>query len=373
MRILIQINSLSNPGGMERVVLNKTTWLCSHGYDVTIFTTDQKGRPPFYEFPSGVKVFDLGINYSDDVRRNIFQQIVNYLCKRRLHKKRLSQFLMENHFDVVDTLYPGESSFIPSIKDGSKKVIELHQSKYFHRQYANKGLKGLIDRIREIMDVRMVKSFDKFVVLSEEDKGYWGNLDNITVIPNAAIVPEGFFSDVSSKRVIAVGRLDFQKSFDRLIDAWKLVCEKSEDWVLDIYGQGEWKASLQKRIDSYGIADRCHLCGTTTSIWNEYANSSMLVMSSHYEGLPMVMIESMACGLPSVSFDFKCGPKDIISHGKNGLIVHDGDIQGLADAILRLINDPESRRQMSEEAVKIREKYSEESVMAKWVSLYNSL
>lgn len=373
MKLIYQINSLYNPGGMERVVLNKATWLSAHGWEVVIVTTDQGGRPTFYDFPEKVRLHDLGINYSADKGKNIVAHIFSYLKKKQLHKKRLTQFLMAEKAYIVDTLYPGESSFIPSIKDGSKKVIELHQSKFFHRQYANKGLKGLIDRLREIMDVRMVKKFDRFVVLTEEDKGYWGSLQNLDVIPNAAIVPEGYESDCSTTRVIAVGRLDYQKSFDRLIQAWKIVCDHTKEWSLDIYGQGEWKDMLQNMIDQYGISDRCHLKGTTNNISQEYANSSMLVMSSHYEGLPMVMIEAMSSGLPCVSFDFKCGPRDIIENGVNGLLVKDGDIEGLAQSMVKLINDDELRTSMSVEARKVIGKYNEESVMEKWIKLYSGL
>lgn len=410
MKIIYHINSLYNPGGMERVVLNKATWLDAHGYEVCIVTTDQDGRPAFYDFPKSIRMVDLGINYSADKGKNIFAHIVSYLKKKRLHKKRLRDFLLQEKAYIVDTLYPGESSFIPSIKDGSKKVIELHQSKFFHRQYANKGLKGLIDRWREMMDVRMVSRFDKFVVLTEEDRGYWGELPNIAVIPNAAkgtkderLTPRMITNADATKdeermadatnghegrmvtkdewqmprktggRVIAVGRLDYQKSFDRLIQVWELVCRQTEDWVLDIYGQGEWKEMLQQMIDERGLGERCHLRGTTNNIWKEYAESDMIVMTSHYEGLPMVMIEAMACGLPAVSFDFKCGPKDVIQQGVNGYCVKDGDIAGMAEAIVKVVKDDELRQALSREARKVAKKYSEESVMQKWQMLFDNL
>ena len=99
----------------------------------------------------------------------------------------------------------------------------------------------------------------------------------------------------------------------------------------------------------------------------------MLVMSSNYEGFPMVMIEAMACGLPAVSFDFKCGPKDIIRHGENGLLVKNGDIQGLAEAMMKLMEDEALKRKMSMEARKITETYSEEVVMKQWMELFERL
>lgn len=147
---------------------------------------------------------------------------------------------MREKADIVVSLYPSESSFIPDIKDGSKKVLEIHYCKFFRLQYGRKGILGWIDRWRTRQDERIVSRFDKFVVLTREDQGYWGNLSNIEVIPNAALFLGSGYSDVCAHRVIAVGRLDYQKGFDRLIKAWELVQqkEKFQDWKLDIFGQG---------------------------------------------------------------------------------------------------------------------------------------
>lgn len=130
---------------------------------------------------------------------------------------------------------------------------------------------------------------------------------------------------------------------------------------------------LERMIQEKGLAGSARINKPTNDIWNEYAGSSMLVMSSHFEGLPMVMIEAMTCGLPAVTFDFKCGPKDIIENGKNGLLVPEGDVQALADAMKRLMSDEPLRRQMGTEALKIKEKYSEEAVMDRWLRLFEKL
>ena len=287
----------------------------------------------------------------------------------------LTALLQREKADVVVSLYPSESSFIPDIKDGSRKVLELHYCKFFRLQYGRKGLLGLIDRLRTRQDERIVRRFDRFVVLTHEDCGYWGALNNIEVIPNAALHIAEKRSDVSAQRVIAVGRLDYQKGFDRLIQAWELVRQTNKygGWRLDIFGQGEWQDMLQRMIDRAGLQETAHINRPTTSIGDEYARSSMLVMSSHYEGFPMVMIEAMACGLPVVSFDYKCGPKDIINHGVNGLLVTDGDIEGLAAAMTRLMSDVAYRRKLSANARKVTDTYSEEAVMARWLNLFTSL
>lgn len=273
------------------------------------------------------------------------------------------------------SLYPSESSFIPDIKDGSKKVLEIHYCKFFRLQYGRKGLLGMIDRWRTWQDERIVRRFDKFVVLTNEDRGYWGNLPNICVIPNAAMFVAERYANMSAKRVIAVGRLDYQKGFDRLIQAWEIVYKsgKYNDWRLDIFGQGEWKEMLQGMIDERGLNSSAFINKPTKNIGEEYADSAMLVTSSNYEGFPMVMIEAMACGLPVVAFDFKCGPKDIISDGKNGLIIRNGDIGALAEGMMRLMEDTENRKRMSLNARKIVDTYSEMVVMDKWIGLFNNL
>lgn len=368
--------SLYNPGGMERVLLNKVRWLHEHTeHEIVIVTTDQKGRPPFYEFPQGVRIIDLGINYSDDNGKAAWKKIGGYLRKRRLHRKRLTKLLIQEKADIVISLYPSESSFIPKIKDGGRKVLELHFNKFFRLQYMRSGILGLIDRWRTGQDEKIVRRFDRFVVLTEEDRGYWGSLPNIEVIPNAAMSLSERVSDCSAKRVIAVGRLDYQKSFDRLIHAWEIVRRdsRSEGWRLDIFGQGEWEQMLGQMIEDRGLQDSAKVNPPTRHIAEEYLHSSMLVMSSHYEGFPMVMIEAMASGLPVVSFDFKCGPKDIINQGVNGLIVKDGDIEGVAGAMLSLMDDEGRRQAMGEKATEVTQRYSETRVMELWCKLFDSL
>lgn len=376
MKIIYCTHSTYNPGGMERVLYNKVKYLSEQmHWDVTVVTTDQHNRPPFYPFLESIRMIDLGINYSEDNVKGAFGKICGYLKKRRRHRKLLEELLIKEKADIVVSLYPSESSFIPDIKDGSKKVLEIHYCKFFRLQYGRKGLLGAIDRWRTWQDERIVRRFDKFVVLTNEDRGYWGKLPNICVIPNAAMFVADRYSDVSNKRVIAVGRLDYQKGFDRLIQAWEIVYKsgKYNDWRLDIFGQGEWKEMLQGMIDERGLNSSAFINKPTKNIGKEYAESAMLVMSSNYEGFPMVMIEAMACGLPVVAFDFKCGPKDIISDGKNGLIIRNGDIEALAEGMMRLMEDTENRKRMSLNARKIVDTYSEKAVMDKWIGLFNNL
>lgn len=376
MKIIYCTHSTYNPGGMERVLLNKVMYLSQlPGWEVSVVTTDQHQRPSFYPFPEKVRMTDLEINYSEDNEKGAWKKITGYLRKRKEHKRKLTALLLKEKPDIVVSLYPSESSFIPDIKDGSKKVLELHFNKFFRIQYGRKGIIGLIDRWRTRQDERIVRRFDKFVVLTNEDKGYWGDLPNIEVIPNAAIHVSKNYSEVKNKRVIAVGRLDYQKGFDRLIQAWKLVQYTGQftDWKLDIFGQGEWREMLQQMIDEQGLQNTAKINPPTNAILNEYVHSSLLVMSSNYEGFGMVLVEAMSCGVPVISFDCKCGPKDIIQTGINGLLVPNGDIQALADAMMKVMEDEAYRKMLSLNARKVVDTYSEQAVMSQWIRLFTSI
>ncbi|MBR3287360.1 MAG: glycosyltransferase family 4 protein [Bacteroidales bacterium] len=378
MKIVYLIHSLCNPGGMERVLLHKVRWLSAcGGYELLIVTTDAHGRPPFYVFPETVRMVDLDINYSDDNDRPALAKIASYFRKRRLHHRRLAELLGRERADIVVSLFPSESSFLPDLRDGSKKILELHFGRYFRLQYGRTGILGLADRFRTWQDRRLAQRFDRFVVLTREDRCDWGDMPNICVIPNAAEALSDTPADVSVHRVIAVGRLDYQKSFDRLIAVWAAVTRDPAwpggDWRLDIFGQGPWRDRLQHQIDTAGISGSVALHAPVTDIGREYVRSAMLVMTSHYEGLPMVMLEAMACGLPVVSFGFKCGPADLIRNGVNGFVVPDGDLDGLKDALLCLMNNLPLRQAQASAALETAAGYSEESVMKKWEDCFRSI
>lgn len=362
---------------MERVLHNKVEWLSKNtDWTIKIVTTDQNHRPTFFKFPPNIKLIDLDVNYNEQQGLSSFKTIYNFIYKRSLHKKRLTELLKKEKADIVVSLYPCESSFIPNIKDFSKKILELHFNKFFRLQYGRSGLIGLLDKVRTRLDNLIVKKFDKFIVLTKEDEAAWGNIKNIKTIPNFLTSIPATPSLLTHKRIIAVGRLDYQKGFDKLLEAWALLKTKYHnlsDWHLDIFGQGEWHQKLNRMISDLNISDSTTINSPTSNINQEYLESSLLVMSSNYEGFGMVLVEAMACGLPCVSYSCPCGPRDIIEDGVNGVLVEQGNVEALADAMARVMSDDNLRLNMGREARKVTDRFSEDRIMAQWTALFSDL
>lgn len=220
----------------------------------------------------------------------------------------------------------------------------------------------------------IIPKYDQFIVLTKEDEISWKEkICNVKYISNILPFEKEGKSELTQKHVIAVGRLDGQKGFNRLIDIWALVTKKHPDWILDIYGKGRDHKALQSQIDNYGISDTTVIHQPDQNIKDHYLNSSIFVMTSIYEGLPMTLLEANGLGLPSVCYDFPCGPKDVIKDGINGFLIKDGDSNTFADKLLTLIENDNIRKLMGQEAYRMSERYSCKNIMREWVNLFNEL
>ena len=224
MKIVYTIAGTYRAAGMERVLADKTAWLCSHGYEVVVVTTEQKGRESAFRMDPSIRMVDLGIGYEDNNGGSFLSKLVHYPIKQYRHKKALSVLLEKEKADVVVSMFCNDESFLPKIKDGSKKVLEVHFSRFKRMLYGRKGIWALADKYRSFRDLKHIARFDRFVVLTDEDKTYWGSLPNIEVIKNSIEGRAEHPSKLDSKTVIAVGRLSYQKSIDRLVDAWRSGC-----------------------------------------------------------------------------------------------------------------------------------------------------
>ncbi len=358
---------------MERVLASKTNWLANHGYGITIVTTDQRGRQSYFPFHPSVKFIDIGINYDENNGRSFLNKALKFPIKHFRHRHRLTRVLKQEHADVVVCMFNNDVSFVYKIKDGSRKVLEIHFSKQKKLQYERHGFWRLADVWRTRQEEKYVRRYDCFVVLTQEDKELWGNMSNITVIPNARTICTLKRAELLQKRVLAVGRLEWQKGFDRLLDIWSQVSARIKGWELIIVGNGSLHGTLQKQIDSLGIGDSVSLQGSVKDMHAYYLNASIMVMTSRYEGLGMVLVEAQAFGLPTVAFACQCGPRDIITDGRDGYLVEDRDEALFAQRLITLMNDEGLRRQMGAAAIEASKRFSEEHIMQQWDTLFRSL
>lgn len=373
MKIVYCIHFTYVAGGMQRVMTQKANYLADvAGHEVVIITTDQKQQPPFFPLSSRIKQYDLDINYSDN-KGNYLKKYFVLLSKKKKHKAALKKLLFGLKADIVISMFDKEASFLCDIKDRSSKILEFHYSKYF-RKYTSRGLIwNILSYFLNSQDERNAKKFDRFIVLTHEDREDWGNQANMIVIPNPCVIQTDAVADKSIRRVIAVGRHTVQKGFDRLVDIWKIVHRDYPDWTLEIFGEGDLKITLQRKIEDLDLGNSIFLKSVKTHIEKGYLNSSVFVLSSKYEGLPLVLMEAMECGLPPVAFKCKCGPKDLIEDGKNGLLVENGDIEGFAKALMKLMADMNLRNKMGSEAKRTMMAYTEENIMKKWEKLFQEL
>lgn len=160
------------------------------------------------------------------------------------------------------------------------------------------------------------KKLDALVVLTQHDADNWKEVKKACVIPNFLPFSPEKGSSCLEKRIISIGRYSEQKGYDRLIEAWIKVNRKHPDWHICIYGEGQDRNSLQELIEKHHIENSFSLCPPTKSIQEKYLESSIYVMSSRFEGLPMALLEAMACGVPCISFDCPYGPAEIITPEK---------------------------------------------------------
>lgn len=375
MKILYHQKSIHGAGGIERILLKKAAALAEEeNFEVAIAVTDSipDGESTFYPLPDGVRIIQLGIDYGSGEGLPFIKRAIRFFAKRRLHRERLRALIAAERPDAVISVYPTVSSFIPDIRDGSAKILEFHFCRPFRCLLGRKGLIGVADRIRSISDLSIASRFDRFVVLTEEDRRLWGDMKNIVVIPNGAEIPPDTAHPAESRTVVACGRLCRQKGFDRLLQAWAIVKSHPEatEWRLRILGEGTERNSLEALVRRLRIDDSVEIPGNSKEIQSEYLRGAFLVSSSRYEGLPLVIEEGMACGLPAVAFSCPCGPKDLIDHETNGFLVKEGDIESLADNMLTLIKSPELRIRMSTAArEKIARKFSPAGILRKWSAL----
>ena len=376
-KILYIYGGLYTPNGMSAIISQKINYLAENtDNEMYIVLTEHPEKKMFYQLSDKIHRKDIVLNFDDLDTMPLFKKMIYYWIKQRKYKRMLTQYLMELRPDITVSITRREINFLTKINDGSRKVAEIHFSRTFYRQFKKNYLPNFINRLISCIWmnslIENLKMLDKFVVLTEEDSHNWPELNNVVVIPNFVSIIPTWKSDCMQKRVIAVGRYSWQKGFDLLIAAWEIVYQSHQDWILDIYGGGDYE-NYQEMADSKNLSTVVHCHPAVSKIYEEYRKSGFFVLSSRYEGFGLVIVEAMGVGLPVVAFSCPCGPRDLIHDGYNGLLVENGNIKELAKKIITLIEKKDLRCHMGQNAVSSVALYTREKIMQQWIRLFDEL
>ncbi len=352
------IEGLFNAGGMERVITQKANWLVNNtDYAVTIITFCQVlDKPDFYPLDFKVNRVKWNINIS-----NFYDE--------------LQGWLKNNPQDICISTYGREFEVLPKIHDGSKKIVEFHFCYDINKKWmSNHGFSIYSKVMGFLKTVRMVhisKKYDRIVVLTNRDLKKWNNPKVVKIYNPQTILPSGISSN-TSKRIIALGRMDKQKGFDYLIDCWSLLENKYSEWQLDIFGSGN-TSPYNEQILRNNLKN-IHFHPPVADVCQELLSSSIYVLSSRYEGFSLTICEAMSCGLPIVAFDCPSGPSELVENGKNGFIINRvGDIKSMASKLSLLIENEQLRKDFGLKSYSLSRKYQINEIMQKWIKLFEEL
>lgn len=338
MKILFIINSLKSKSGSERVAVelaNKMSTIT--GYDITLLNRESTKENTAYPVADNVDVVALS--------GNLFQ-----------FYRKLKEHISSNNYDVVIVHNMGKLSLLCAFVPNIKKLVVLEHVSFVSRPKKIQFLSKLL-----------YQKIDQVVTLTQNDKDQFDKFHaNVLVIPNFSPFPISSKHQQNNKQIVTIGRLTDQKNYIHLLHAWEKISQAIPDWHLNIYGEGEHHQMLDDYIVQEALQN-VTLMGTTSDVKQVYEQSSFFVMSSKYEGLPMVLIEAQSFGLPIVSYNCPYGPSDVIQENQNGLLVEDQNIDKLAEAILKLASSPDLLKRFSQESLLNAEKYQPEQILKIWI------
>ncbi|MCG5218782.1 glycosyltransferase family 4 protein [Streptosporangium sp. KLBMP 9127] len=365
-------------GGTIRTVVNQANAMAVAGHDVELVSVVRRRDRPQFSVDERVRVTALV-----DQRAGIVVPTLQARVARRLRgravpsgefairyftpevERAVTGYLAGLRDGVLVTTRPGLNLLAARFGGGAEvRVAQEHMNLATHRPDVRQAV------------LRHYPKFDAVVVLTEGDRVEYSRAlagTRVERIPNAVHTLDQPHSDQSNKIVIAAGRLFAQKGFDLLLPAFAEVVRRHPDWQLRIYGTGPRKDRLREQIEELRLYNNVFMMGRTEHFDRELTKASVFVLSSRFEGLPMVMIEAMSHALPIVSFDCPTGPADVITDGSDGVLVPAEDIEALGAALVRVIADRPLRERMGEAAAETVRNYAPTAVMPRWETLFSEL
>jgi len=350
MKVSIIIPDITRSAGTERAVCNLANILADNKkYITTIISVNSASGNSYYHINNGVKIIHCAVSEK------------NKLIKRVKEFARVKKICDGEKYDFLIGTYPAINSQLPLIASAKKKIAAEH---------INYGSVSFFVKITRKFWYRFL---DAVVLLTEADANHYKFHKNTVVIPNSLSFAPQRQSSLENKVILAVGRLTYQKGFERLVEAIARIKERCAGWRVRIIGDGADKEALQKRIEGYGLENTVAILPPTDKIEDEYRNASIYVMSSRFEGLPMALIEAKSCGLPIVSFDCPEGPSEIVRDGIDGFLVERDNVELLSAAILKLVESKDLRKRFGSEAVEDIDRFRPERIGVLWDKLLNGL
>lgn len=368
MRILYTYRSLAIWGGIERILVDKMNRLATMYRDeVYMLTTDQGEHPVVYSLSDAVHLEDLDIRFHLQYRYSVWRRPFEAMRLTRCFEQRLAEQISHIQPDVIVCTTADPVASIVKVKGDIPLIVESHS--IFTRTFGEKGIR---QRYVAWLLKKGLKKTASVVALTEGDAAEWRKIHHdVRVIPDMVHLGSPSDEGAACKRVIFVGRLDYQKRVMDIIDIWQRVHPHFPDWQLDIYGEGEQQAEAERAACALNMNINVHQ--PTQRIFDRYRESAFLVSVSLFEPFGMVMPEAMSCGLPVIAYDCPYGPADIITDGVDGFLIAQDDKQMFGDRMCQLMADENLRRQMGEAAVLSAQRYSAERIMPQWKQLFEEI
>ena len=359
-KILFVCRRLNIAGGKERVLVNTASFLAA-SFKVGILQLTQADS--FYPVGAGVDMFHIEASNAFG-KRSIAAKLKGFVQDIKI----LRRFMQDHPADMVISVDYFVSWMLVLGTFFSKRPYML--TGWEHIGYNNPWVQGLGRKLKNYI----LKQLDHLVVLTQHDADIYNKMGiPVTTIPNAKSFESIVKSNLEQKRILTIGRLSPQKGIDYLLDLIVLLKDSLHEWRFVLVAQDDLFSvdELKKWIAEKQIGHLIDLYPPTSKIVDYYLQSSMYLMTSRNEGLPMVLIEAMECGLPCVSFDCETGPADIIQDGVNGKLVPTFDLERMAESVL-LLTDDVTRKMMGVNAAASVEKFSLEKISKQWQEFLNA-